>query len=152
MFTGWKKVDMISTKNQPKILVCKEWANMKTMISEDSLMKRLDIKTNIQGRRCPTWTMVLISPNSTSRLKFDDHEGTENAGGPILVQHELLLWNSSYLARILRRSDMSEREAILIDLTKGANAWLGVSLLAPADSLESISFFAYKVESFLFFL
>jgi hypothetical protein len=33
-----------------------------------------------------------------------------------------------------------------------ANAWLGVSLLALADSLESISFFAYKVESFLFIL
>jgi hypothetical protein len=33
-----------------------------------------------------------------------------------------------------------------------ANAWLGVSLLAPADSLESILFFAYKVESFLSFL
>jgi hypothetical protein len=31
-----------------------------------------------------------------------------------------------------------------------ANAWLGVSLLAPADSLESKSFFAYKVESFFF--
>jgi hypothetical protein len=31
-----------------------------------------------------------------------------------------------------------------------ANAWLGVSLLAPMDSLEFISFFAYKVESFFF--
>jgi hypothetical protein len=33
-----------------------------------------------------------------------------------------------------------------------ANAWLGVSLLAAMDSLESIPFFVYKVESFLFFL
>jgi hypothetical protein len=33
-----------------------------------------------------------------------------------------------------------------------ANVWLGVSFLAPIDSLESISFFAYKVEFFLFFL
>jgi hypothetical protein len=36
--------------------------------------------------------------------------------------------------------------------SKRANAWLGVSLLAPVDSLESKPFFAYKVESFLFFL
>jgi hypothetical protein len=33
---------------------------------------------------------------------------------------------------------------------RGTNAWLGISLLAPTDSLESKSFFAYKVE-FIFF-
>ena len=32
-----------------------------------------------------------------------------------------------------------------------ANAWLGVSFLAPANLLESISFNAYKFESFSFF-
>jgi hypothetical protein len=62
---------------------------------------------------------VSTTPDSTSWQQFDDHKGGENVGGQSLVQYELQLSYSSYLARMARRSDMSEWEAILADLTNG---------------------------------
>jgi hypothetical protein len=62
---------------------------------------------------------VSTTPDSTSWQQFDDHKGGENVGGQSLVQHEIQLSYSSYLARMVRRSDMSEWEAILADLTNG---------------------------------
>ena len=38
----------------------------------------------------------------------DDHKGGENVGGQSLVQHEIQLSYSSHLARMARRSSMSE--------------------------------------------
>jgi hypothetical protein len=46
-------------------------------------------------------------------------KGDENVGGLSLVQQEIQLSYSSHLARMVRRSNMSEWEAILADLTNG---------------------------------
>jgi hypothetical protein len=62
---------------------------------------------------------VSITPDSTSWLKSDDNEGGHNVGGLSLVQQEIQLSYSSYLARMARRSKMFEWESIPTDLTNG---------------------------------
>jgi hypothetical protein len=62
---------------------------------------------------------TMNSPDSTSTLQSDDHEGGENASGILLEQQELHLSNSSHLSRIARSSDMSERDTIPWNLPGG---------------------------------
>jgi hypothetical protein len=62
---------------------------------------------------------VSTTPDSPSRLQFDDHEGGDNVAGLSFVQQEIQLSNLSHFARMARRFDMSEWEVILTDLTNG---------------------------------
>jgi hypothetical protein len=93
-------------------------------------------KSNILGRWSPTRKVTCTidtplarphcrtdnrgcQPHSTSWLQSDDHKGGDNVEGLSLVQQEIQLSSSSHLARMARRSDMSEWEAILTHPTNG---------------------------------
>jgi hypothetical protein len=82
----------------------------------------------------------MLRETATRRRVWDEKDK------PGLFDEEL---EGGGVKRIMNENVQKFTHAFVMD--NGANAWLGVSLLAPTDLLESKSFFAYKVEFFKFF-